>query len=47
MEGVFFAHISDAKVVNEQNELDGTPLVAPYARCCGGFVISRLLKAGV
>ena len=46
MEGVFFSHIFDAKAVNEYNKLDVVTLMAPEARCCGGFIISCLLETG-
>ncbi len=30
---VFKAHIFDAKVVDDETELDGSPFVAPETRC--------------
>jgi hypothetical protein len=30
---VFMTHIFDAKVVNNEAELDGSPFVAPETRC--------------
>ena len=44
---MFLADMFDAKVVDELKKLDGTPLVAPEAWCCGGFIIVGFLKTGV
>jgi hypothetical protein len=43
---VFKAHIFNAKVVNDEGELDGSPFVVPETRCRGRFIKTFGLKTG-
>jgi hypothetical protein len=43
---VFWAHIFNAKVINDEADLDGSPFVAPETGCCGRFIKTFGLKVG-
>ncbi len=43
--GVFVSNIFDAKVVNNEDKLDGAPCVAPEARRGGSFVVAKSIEA--
>lgn len=44
MVGMFLADVLHAKIINDQDELDGAPVVAPQARGGLRFVVSRRLQ---
>ncbi len=44
---MFNSNIFYAKVVNDEAELEGTPFVAPEARCGGCFIESLSEEAGM
>ena len=43
---MFLANVFDSEVIDKFKKLDETPLVAPEAWCCGGFIIVGFLETG-
>ena len=39
--GMLAADVFDAKIVNDQDKLDGAPYMSPEARCGSRFVVPR------
>ncbi len=42
---MLFAHVLDAEVIDNEEELDGVTCVAPEARSGGGFVVACSVEA--
>ena len=43
--GMLAADVFDAKIVDDQEKLDGEPYVSPEARCGSRFVLPRLSES--
>ncbi len=43
--GMLFAHVLNAKVINDEEKLDKAPCVVPEARRGGGFVVACGIEA--
>ncbi len=43
---MFESNVFEAKIVNDEAELDGMPFVAPKPRCRGSFIVAFSNKVG-